>query len=125
MMDIFSAHYGSSEIIKHSDKPHDTAKCYSIKNYKGTFGVISSVTNPFCSTCNRIRLTADGKMKNCLFSNNETDLLSPLRQELNITTLIINSILSKKAERGGMKQFDKIPNTSEITKNRSMVSIGG
>jgi cyclic pyranopterin phosphate synthase len=70
-------------------------------------------------------LTADGKMKNCLFSNNETDLLSPLRQELNITTLIINSILSKKAERGGMKQFDKIPNTSEITKNRSMVSIGG
>ena len=45
----------------------------------GSFAVISTVTNPFCDSCNRLRLTADGKLKNCLFSSGEYDLLSSLR----------------------------------------------
>src|SRR5262245_23284251 len=45
----------------------------------GTIGVITSVTEPFCDTCNRMRLTAEGMMRNCLFGLNETDLRGPMR----------------------------------------------
>ncbi len=45
----------------------------------GVMGFIDSVTAPFCSTCNRIRLTADGKLRTCLFSLSEHDLLTPMR----------------------------------------------
>jgi GTP cyclohydrolase subunit MoaA len=57
--------YGD-DVIKLKDAANDTAKNYSVTGHLGTFAVISSVTNPFCDTCNRMRLTADGKIKNCL-----------------------------------------------------------
>ncbi|MBU2701066.1 cyclic pyranopterin phosphate synthase [Sporomusaceae bacterium BoRhaA] len=50
------------------------AKCYNIKNGKGTIGFISPMSHYFCAECNRIRLTADGKLRGCLFSNHEIDL---------------------------------------------------
>lgn len=46
---------------------------------RGTVGVIGSVTRPFCSSCDRVRLTSDGQLRNCLFSQGETDLRGPLR----------------------------------------------
>ncbi len=116
--------YGEN-VIKLKDGKHDTAKSYSIKNYLGTFAIISSVTNPFCDTCNRIRLTADGKMKNCLFSGTETNLLSALRNGEDIVPLILNSIWNKKAVRGGMTSFEDFSDPSKNQKNRSMISIGG
>jgi GTP 3',8-cyclase len=99
-----------------------TSRDFYILGYKGTFGVISSITNPFCGGCNRIRLTADGKIKNCLFSEEETDLLSSLRSGQNIIPLIQSSIMSKHKERANLKPFDDKDFSS---KNRSMVSIGG
>ena len=63
------------DIIKLKDELHDTTKKYMVPGHAGTFAIISTMTSPFCSTCNRMRLTADGKMKNCLFSKDETDLL--------------------------------------------------
>ena len=48
-------------------KAHETAKNYQVEGHKGTFAVISTMSAPFCGDCNRMRLTADGKMKNCLF----------------------------------------------------------
>ena len=72
-----------------------------------------------------MRLTADGKLKNCLFSNGETDLLSALRNNEEVLPLIIESIMSKKKELGGqmIADFEHIdPNT---IKNRSMITIGG
>jgi cyclic pyranopterin phosphate synthase len=45
----------------------------------GTIGVVASVTRPFCATCDRIRITAEGKLRNCLFSVRETDLRAVLR----------------------------------------------
>ena len=73
--------YPSNQIIRTKDAPNDTSKNYAIKDYRGSFAIISTVTNPFCDTCNRIRLTADGKLKNCLFSKNERDLLTALRNK--------------------------------------------
>lgn len=104
---------------------HDTAKKYTIEGHKGTFAIISTMSAPFCSGCNRMRLTADGKMKNCLFSEKETDLLGALRKGEDVLPLIQESIRSKAKELGGQftKDFEKIH--TEDLHNRSMISIGG
>lgn len=113
------------DFIKLKDEVHDTAKKYMVPGHVGTFAIISTITSPFCGDCNRMRLTADGKMKNCLFSKEETDILSALRRGENIEPLIRECIMNKAAERGG--QFG--PNIEEMDtsamKNRSMISIGG
>jgi cyclic pyranopterin phosphate synthase len=117
--------FGITKVERLVDKPNDTAKNHKITGYKGSFSVISSVTNPFCSTCNRIRLTADGKLKNCLFSNTETSLLETLRAGESIQPLIAQNIQSKHAMRGGMDDDAKFQNPDLFSKNRSMIKIGG
>lgn len=104
---------------------HDTAKIYQASGHAGTFGVISTMTEPFCAGCNRMRLTADGKLKNCLFSKGETDLLSPLRLGEDVLPLIEQNIRRKEKELGGqfttaLKEIDNIH-----IENRSMITIGG
>ena len=117
--------YSEQKVERTQDKPNDTAKNHKIDGYQGSFSVISSVTNPFCSTCNRIRLTADGKLKNCLFSNTETSLLDTLRAGDSIEPLIFQNIKSKFAMRGGMDDDDKFQNPLLFSQNRSMIKIGG
>lgn len=120
-----NAFYSEQKVERTQDKPNDTAKNHKIESYKGSFSVISSVTNPFCSTCNRIRLTADGKLKNCLFSNTETSLLDTLRAGESIEPLIFQNIKSKHAMRGGMDDDAKFQNPALFSQNRSMIKIGG
>ncbi|KAA1248168.1 GTP 3',8-cyclase MoaA [Aquimarina sp. RZ0] len=108
-----------------NDAPNDTSRNYKINGYLGSFAIISSVTNPFCDTCNRIRLTADGKLKNCLFSEEEFSLLKPLRANQSILPTIKKALHHKFATRGGMDTPDKIQNPNLHTKNRSMIAIGG
>ncbi len=118
-----TAHYGENGFYQLKDKPNRTSRCFKLANSKGTFGIISSVTNPFCDTCNRIRLTADGKIKNCLFSNDEIDLLSLHRKKLPLLPAIIDAIQSKDKKRAGLGEFnDKM---AEKLQNRSMITIGG
>ena len=50
-------------IIKLSDEVNDTAKAYQLPGYRGSFGFISSMSDHFCSSCNRLRITADGQIK--------------------------------------------------------------
>ncbi|TRX38900.1 GTP 3',8-cyclase MoaA [Flavobacterium sp. ZT3R18] len=120
-----NAFYSEQKVERTQDKPNDTAKNHKIESYKGSFSVISSVTNPFCSSCNRIRLTADGKLKNCLFSNSETSLLDTLRAGESIEPLIFQNIKSKHAMRGGMDDDAKFQNPALFSQNRSMIKIGG
>ena len=117
--------FGATGYERLTDRPNDTARNYRLQGGQGTFAVISSVTNPFCDTCNRIRLTADGKLKNCLFSQSETDLLTVLRSGGDIKDLIIGSVLNKKAVRGGMDSFEQLADPVRHGANRSMVAIGG
>ena len=60
-------------------EPHATARVYRFADGRGSIGFINPVSEPFCGDCNRIRLTADGRLRTCLFSLNETDLRRPLR----------------------------------------------
>jgi GTP 3',8-cyclase len=122
MMEVITSKYPVDRL---QDEVHDTAKKYKAINHKGTFAIISTMSAPFCSGCNRMRLTADGKMKNCLFSKKETDLLTAFRRGEDIIPLIYESIYSKEKELGGQftKDFEKIH--TENIHNRSMISIGG
>ncbi len=106
------------------DKP-DTATAYTVPGHLGTFAIISTMSAPFCSGCNRIRLTADGKLKNCLFSREETDLLTPLRKGDDVLPLILQSIGNKKKELGGQFTTDFEHLHPENIDNRSMITIGG
>ena len=58
-------------------EPHATARVYRFADGRGKIGFINPVSEPFCGDCNRIRLTADGRLRTCLFSLNETDLREP------------------------------------------------
>lgn len=122
IMSIVDEAFGADGTEKLADKENDTARSYRLKEGKGTFGIISSVTNPFCDTCNRIRLTADGKIMNCLFSQDESDLLSLYRKDINIEPYIRKAIMSKHEARGG-HEFDE--DYGKGKKVRAMVSIGG
>jgi molybdenum cofactor biosynthesis protein A len=117
--------FSSDEIEKLEDEKNFTARTYKIKGFQGDFGIISSITNPFCDGCNRIRLTANGKIKNCLFSNSETDLLTAFRNGESITELISTSVKSKKKVRSGMVTISEMDDPNLHFDNRSMIAIGG
>ncbi|MBO9347738.1 GTP 3',8-cyclase MoaA [Chloroflexus sp. MS-CIW-1] len=70
-------HYGPLEEIGHA--PSDPARTYRIPGAKGVIGFISSVSDPFCATCNRMRLTADGRLHLCLLRDDEVDLRAAVR----------------------------------------------
>lgn len=87
----------------------------------GRVGLIASVSQPFCMSCNRFRLTADGKLRNCLFSLEETDLRDLLRNagdDQSIADAMINSIAAKK-------EGHEINTARFIQPDRPMYSIGG
>ena len=105
-------------LIRGEDGPHDTTKHYNIDGFKGEVGIISSMSEHFCGSCNRIRLLANGSIKNCLFSPDETNLLKPLRNGEDLEPIIRESIWHKKPRHAGMVELSE-------TKNRSMITIGG
>ncbi|GAA4829562.1 GTP 3',8-cyclase MoaA [Algivirga pacifica] len=101
--------------------PHETSRNYQVVGSDVSIGLISTVSKPFCADCNRLRLTADGKLKNCLFSQSENDLLTALRNGEALYPIIADSVYHKKKERGG-EDFGEEQHTEN---NRSMVRIGG
>ena len=60
-------------------EPHATARVFRFADGRGEIGFVNPVSEPFCADCNRVRLTAEGKLRTCLFSLHETDLREPLR----------------------------------------------
>jgi cyclic pyranopterin phosphate synthase len=96
------------------------ARVYRIPGAKGTIGLISSITQPFCASCTRTRLTADGRLRLCLLRENEVDLLTPLRNGESpekIRQRMVDAIWHKPWGHG----LDK----EEIPLNRTMNQIGG
>jgi cyclic pyranopterin phosphate synthase len=96
------------------------ARVYRLNKARGTIGFISTVTAPFCSACNRARLTSDGRLRLCLLREKEVDLLTPLRQGATIPDLkqIIRQGIWSKPWGHGLA--DNI-----IPMNRVMSEIGG
>lgn len=97
------------------------AERFLVDGGPGTVGVIASVTMPFCGACDRVRLTADGQVRNCLFARTETDLRTPLREgasEEHLAGLIRASIAAKLPGHG-------INDPGFLQPSRPMSAIGG
>jgi cyclic pyranopterin phosphate synthase len=99
---------------------HDPAKHYRLAGALGRLGFISSVTEPFCSGCNRLRLTADGRLRLCLLRDDEADLMTPLRAGADFATL--RRIMAEAAYR---KPWGHRLEEHDIAKSREMSQIGG
>jgi cyclic pyranopterin phosphate synthase len=97
------------------------ARIFRVPGFQGELGFISPMSGHHCRTCNRLRLTADGKLRPCLQASHELDLKTPLRMGLGDDSL---SYLFEKALelKGGKAKF---PLTHSHHPGRSMVSIGG
>lgn len=78
---------------------HGPAKYYQKKDGKGKVGFINPISNHFCSTCNRVRMTADGKLKLCLHTNEEFDLKPLLNQDSGAMREILRAYIEKKPQR--------------------------
>lgn len=115
----------SFDTVKLQDEPHATAKKYKVVGHEGTFAFITTMSEHFCGDCNRLRLTADGKMKNCLFGKEEMDLLGRLRKGEDIVPFIKLSVMRKHAILGGQFGPDYQKANAEKIENRSMIKIGG
>jgi len=103
------------------DEPNHTAKAWRVPGYKGRLGFITSMSEHFCSTCNRIRLTADGNLKVCLFGASEVSLRDAMRQgatDEELSRIISVAVRRKKARHAGMSELSRAP-------NRPMIKIGG
>jgi cyclic pyranopterin phosphate synthase len=104
-----------------SDNPSSTSQRWAFPDGRGEIGIIAPVSEPFCGHCNRIRLTADGKIRTCLFSVTEHDLRSRLRDgasDDDIAGWLKDVVLQKEARHHiGEPDFKPPP--------RSMSCIGG
>lgn len=122
ILDIISSKY---HFIKLLNEKNDTAKKYFVPEHQGTFAVISTMSEPFCSGCNRMRLTSDGKMYNCLFGKKETDLLTALRQGKDLAPLIRECVQEKYEMLGGNNENENWGKQNTEIRERSMISLGG
>jgi len=98
------------------------ASMYALEGAQGRIGVIAPLSHHFCETCNRLRLTADGFLRGCLFSDRETDLKTPMRQgrgDDHLLDLIQDAILKKP------KRHDFVLHEQHRKCARPMNGIGG
>jgi GTP 3',8-cyclase len=101
--------------------PHPAARYRFADGALGAVGFISSVTEPFCDTCNRVRITADGQFRSCLFALDEFDLRGPLRsqaQDAELESVVRAAVASKWAGH-------RIDHPDFVRPARSMSMIGG
>ncbi|KAI6189581.1 Elp3 domain-containing protein [Aphelenchoides bicaudatus] len=93
-----------NQIIRLNDKPNDTSKAYKVQGFAGQFGFITSMSEHFCGTCNRLRITADGNLKVCLHGNAEVSLRDQIRSNASDQELletIGQAVGRKKARHAG------------------------
>ena len=102
-------------------EPHATARVYRFADGHGRIGFINPVSEPFCSDCDRVRLTADGHLRTCLFSLNETDLRGPIRDgadDRELERIIRDAVWLKELKH-------HVGEPGFIQPARSMSAIGG
>lgn len=130
MMSIIkSEHVDIEPFTSHVADEDGTCKKFSIPDHKGKIGFITSMTDHFCSSCNRLRITSDGNLKVCLFGNEEVSLRDIVRRSFiadipeeertqAVLRVIQAAVMQKKEKHADMDILSKLP-------NRPMILIGG
>ncbi|WP_341241106.1 GTP 3',8-cyclase MoaA [uncultured Nocardioides sp.] len=97
------------------------AELFTVDGGPGTVGVIASVTRPFCGDCDRVRLTADGQVRNCLFARSESDLRAALRDGVDDEELAQRWVVAMRGKAAG----HGIDDPTFLQPDRPMSAIGG
>ncbi|KAJ3049042.1 hypothetical protein HK097_009968, partial [Rhizophlyctis rosea] len=125
MLDRIRKDYPS--VQKLSDDPNDTSKAYTIPGYRGRFGFITSMSDHFCGTCNRLRVLADGNMKVCLFGNKEVNLRDAIRggaSDEELMQIVGTAVQRKKKQHAGKNRTGtQLSHTDPQTGRASMVDV--
>ncbi|XP_020855210.1 molybdenum cofactor biosynthesis protein 1 isoform X4 [Phascolarctos cinereus] len=119
MLDMI--HQRWPELEKLPEEASSTAKAFRVPGFRGQVSFITSMSEHFCGTCNRLRITADGNLKVCLFGNSEVSLRDHLRagaSEEELLSIIGAAVGRKKQQHAGMFNIAQM-------KNRPMILIGG
>uniref|UniRef100_A0AAV1UA91 GTP 3',8-cyclase n=1 Tax=Peronospora matthiolae TaxID=2874970 RepID=A0AAV1UA91_9STRA len=122
MMEMIKTAFPTVEKLQ--DRANDTSKAYHVPGFRGQFGFITSMSEHFCGSCNRLRLTADGNLKVCLFGSAEIGLRDALRTNIadkDIADIIDVAVKRKKFALGGHGDMYGLSKA----KNRPMILIGG
>jgi cyclic pyranopterin phosphate synthase len=119
ILDSLAAHF----VLTEASEPRGSApaELFTVDGGPATVGVIASVTRPFCGDCDRVRLTADGQVRNCLFAREESDLITPLREGASDQELADRwrvAVLGKRPGHG-------IDDVTFLQPARPMSAIGG
>jgi cyclic pyranopterin phosphate synthase len=116
---IIEEHYGA--LVEIPAKASSTARRFRFADGAGEIGFVNPVSEPFCSSCDRIRLTADGQLRTCLFSRREWDLKTPLRDGASDEELV--DVLRFAVRHKELKH--RINDEGFVRASRSMSQIGG
>ncbi|MGH2985524.1 MAG: GTP 3',8-cyclase MoaA [Solirubrobacterales bacterium] len=115
---LIEAHHPLEELPR---EPHATARVYRFTDGGGEIGFINPVSEPFCADCNRIRLTAEGELRTCLFSVRETDLREPLRagaDDAELERIVRDAVWRKELKH-------RVNEPGFVAPPRTMSAIGG
>ena len=120
ILELLDREVGALRVANHD--PSAPAQDYAYTDGGGTVGVIASVSRPFCTSCNRIRLTADGKLRNCLFALDETDVKAFLR-----APVIDEGAIADALRRSVWAKWEghEINAATFVKPDRTMHAIGG
>lgn len=114
---------GSEFELSPAQEPRGSApaELFQVDGGPGTVGVIASVTRPFCGDCDRVRLTADGQIRNCLFAREESDLRGALRNGATDDEIADRWVIAMRGKRAG----HGIDDPTFLQPDRPMSAIGG
>ena len=121
IIDLLSAEFGPLVAVNDQD-PRSPSLDFAYADGRGRVGVIASVSRPFCGRCDRLRLTADGKLRNCLFALGETDLRRLIRDPA-VTDEGIARAIGGNVDAKGFGH--EINSAAFIQPDRLMHAIGG
>uniref|UniRef100_A0A915JM46 Radical SAM core domain-containing protein n=1 Tax=Romanomermis culicivorax TaxID=13658 RepID=A0A915JM46_ROMCU len=123
MLSVITEKFGPLQSL--SNGLNQTSKAYKVPNFLGRIGFITSMSDHFCMSCNRLRLTADGNLKVCLFGNNEVSLRDALRKHLpekDLISLISDSVKRKHKQHAGTNVLNTIHKPAEFKISYSLDS---
>lgn len=122
MLGALAAEFG--EIERLSEGKHSTTKHYRVAGFVGRVGFITSMSDHFCAGCNRLRITADGNLKVCLFGAEEVSLRDVMRagaSDAELEAVVERALRGKHWKLGGRADMHELAGSP----NRSMIRIGG
>jgi cyclic pyranopterin phosphate synthase len=120
--EIFAALSAEFELTPHGEpRGSAPAELFDVDGGPATVGIIASVTRPFCGDCDRVRLTADGQVRNCLFAREESDLRTALRSGASDEEIAERWVIAMRGKRAG----HGIDDESFLQPDRPMSAIGG